>query len=151
MRSQTSADTRKRLITLIHIGRARVGLSDEDYRALLEGISGETSSVRMSIPQLEDTLKALKSLGFSVKKKLPVKEEDRGRATEKQLGYIKGLWELCARAKTEAALAVFVDRVAHVPALRFLTVYSARAVILALRDMAAKAGYDPDGIPEAAR
>jgi hypothetical protein len=104
----------------------------------------------MGIPQLEEALKALKSLGFSVRKKMPVKEEDRGRATEKQLAYIKGMWGLCARVKTEAALAAFVRRIAHVSSIRFLTVYSARAVILALRDMAARAGHDPDGIPGAA-
>jgi hypothetical protein len=151
MKSVTSKDARKRLITLIHIGRAQTGLSDEDYRALLEGISGRTSSKDMSLPQLEEALKALKSLGFRVQKKLPVKEEERGRATARQLAYIKGLWELCARVKTEEALAAFVRRIARVSSLRFLTVYTAQAVILALRDMAGRAGYDPDGIPEAAR
>ncbi|MDR1316551.1 MAG: regulatory protein GemA [Spirochaetales bacterium] len=151
MKAVTVKDRRSKLIQLIHIGRAETGLSDEGYRAMLEGISGKTGSRDMSIPQLEETLKALKSLGFSVRKKMPVREEDRGRATERQLAYIKGLWELCARVKTEAALAAFVKRIAHVPSLRFLTVYSARALIPALRDMAAKAGCDPDGIPGARR
>jgi hypothetical protein len=148
MESETSKDMRKRLITLIHIGRARVGISEENYRLIIESISGKTSSADMNIPQLNETLKVLKSLGFSIKKKLPVKEEDNGRATGEQLAYIKGMWELCAREKTEEALARFIRRITHVSAMRFLTVHSAQAVILALRNMMRKAGYNPDGIPQ---
>jgi len=61
--------------------------------------------------------------------------------------YIKGLWELSARVKTEAALNRFIKRITGVPYLRWLDVKTAQKVILAVRDIAVQAGYDPDGIP----
>ena len=54
------------------------------------------------------------------------------------------MWQKCARNKNESALLAFVNRIAGVKSLRFLTAHSAQKVILALRDMMAKAGFDPD-------
>jgi hypothetical protein len=79
-----------------------------------------------------------------------VKPLEKGGATLAQLEYIKGMWQVCARNKSERAMLVFVRRIAHVDALRFLDVDAARQVILALRDMMVKAGYDPDTSVKAA-
>ncbi|MDR3247163.1 MAG: regulatory protein GemA [Treponema sp.] len=139
---------RSKLIQLIHIGRAKLALPEDAYRALLLGASGKDSCTGMTIPELERTLKAIKKAGFTVKKRLPLKPGDIGGATVEQLSYIKGMWELAARVKTEQALNSFIRRVAHVDDIRFLEVASAQKVILAIRDMLARAGYDPDGKPE---
>jgi hypothetical protein len=80
-----------------------------------------------------------------VEKKMPLKEEEIGQASPGQLAYIKGLWALAARVKTDKALAAFIKRIAHVDDIRFLDARSAGKVILAVRDIAAKAGYDPGG------
>lgn len=103
----------------------------------------------MTIAELETVLGALKNAGFVVanrtgKKRMPVTERDRGYASDEQLEYIKGLWELAARVKTDVALESFVRRLIHVDALRFMDERDATKVILALRSMASKAGYDPD-------
>ena len=134
------------LIRLIHVGKQKTGLTEDAYRALLEGTTGKTSSTEMTITELESVLKALKGLGFQVKK-MPLKTEEIGRATAEQLAYIKGLWELCARIKTEAALNAFIKRITGVSYLRWLDRKAAQKVILAVRDMAVRAGCDPDGIP----
>lgn len=134
------------LVRLIHIGKQKTGLTEEAYRALLEGTTGKTSSTEMTITELEAVLKAIKGLGFQVKK-MPLKAEEVGRATAEQIQYIKGLWELSARVKTEAALNRFIKRITGVPYLRWLDVKTAQKVILAVRDIAVQAGYDPDGIP----
>lgn len=134
------------LIRLIHVGKQKTGLTEEAYRALLEGTTGKTSSTEMTITELEAVLKAIKGLGFRVKK-MPLKAEEIGRATAEQLAYIKGLWELCARIKTEAALNSFIKRITGVPYLRWLDKQAAQKVILAVRDIAVQTGYDPDGIP----
>jgi hypothetical protein len=73
-----------------------------------------------------------------------VKSEEQGAANTAQLEYIKGMWQKCARNKSDGALLAFVNRIARVKALRFLTVPTAQKVILALRDMMVKAGFDPD-------
>ena len=147
MSSGTYKTKKGQLIRLIHVGRQKVGLDEEAYRALLEGTTGKTSSTEMTITELEAVLKALKSLGFQVKK-MTARAEEVGRATAEQIDYIKGLWELCARVKTEAALNAFIKRITGVPYLRWLDRKTAQKIILAVRDMAARAGYDPDGIPE---
>lgn len=144
--TEKKTDRRARLIRLIHVAKGKLKIGDGDYRAILEGISGKSSSAEMTVWDLEQTLKALKSLGFRVKK-LPVKSDDCGRANEAQLTYIKGMWELVSREKTERALNRFVLRIAGVDHLRFLDVSGAQKVTLALRSMMVKAGYDPDGIP----
>jgi len=73
-----------------------------------------------------------------------VRPDEQGGATPAQLGYIKGMWAKCARNKSDAALRAFVNRIVKVNSLRFLTPYTAQELILALRDMMEKAGYDPD-------
>ena len=138
-------DRRKKLIQLIHVAKSKLQMSDGDYRALLNGVGGKTSSAELSVAELEQVLRAMKSLGFTVKK-LPVTELDRGLASDAQLAYIKGMWELVSREKTERSLNRFVRRITGAVHLRFLNVYSAQKVTLALRAMMIDAGYDPDGI-----
>jgi Mu-like prophage fluMu protein gp16 len=146
MSSGTYKTKKGQLIRLIHVGRQKVGLDEEAYRALLAGTTGKTSSTELSIAELEAVLKAFKRLGFQVKK-MAARAEEVGRATAEQIDYIKGLWELSARVKTEAALNRFIKRITGVPYLRWLDVKTAQKVILAVRDIAVQAGYDPDGIP----
>jgi len=138
-------DRRKKLIQLIHVAKSKLQMSDGDYRALLNGVGGKASSAELTVAELEQVLRAMKSLGFTVKK-LPVTELDRGLASDAQLAYIKGMWELVSREKTERALNRFVRRITGAVHLRFLNVYSAQKVTLALRAMMIDAGYDPDGI-----
>ena len=138
-------DRRKKLIQLIHIAKSKLQMSDGDYRALLVGIGGKTSSAELTVAELEQVFKAFKSLGFTVKK-LPVTDLDRGLASDAQLAYIKGMWELVSREKTERSLNRFVRRITGAVHLRFLNVYSAQKVTLAVRAMMIAAGYDPDGI-----
>jgi phage gp16-like protein len=146
MTSGTTENRRKKLIQLIHIGKAKMALSEDGYRAFLEGAAGKQSCADMSERELAAVLRVMRGNGFDYTSRR-VKPEEKGGATMAQLEYIKGMWRNCARNKSEGALLAFVNRIAHVKSLRFLTVQSARKVILALRDMnalaAAKAGFDP--------
>ena len=120
-----------------------MGLSDDAYRAFLDGVCGKDSAAKMTVRQLEQTLRTMRKNGFEETPNR-VKTEEKGKATLEQLEYIKGMWAKCARNKSDAALLAFVDRIARVQALRFLTVHTAQKVILALREMMIKAGFDPD-------
>jgi phage gp16-like protein len=143
MASGPAKNKRKKLIQLIHIGKGKMGLTDDAYRAFLEGITGKQSCADMTERQLAAVLRAMRKNGFEF---LPrrVQPEEKGGAATAQLEYIKGMWQKCPRNKSDAALLALVNRIAHVKALRFLTVETARDVILALRDMMTKAGFDPD-------
>jgi len=144
MASETTQNRRKKLIRLIHTGKAKLGMDDGAYRAFLYGICGRDSAAKMTLRQLERTVKAMRGNGFE-QKPGRVKPEEKGGATSAQLEYIKGMWQKCARNKSDTALSAFVDRIARVKSLRFLTVHTARKVILALRDMTVKASESPDG------
>ena len=74
-------DRRKKLIQLIHVAKSKLQMSDGDYRALLNGVGGKASSAELTVAGLEQVLRAMKSLGFTVKK-LPVTELDRGLASK---------------------------------------------------------------------
>jgi hypothetical protein len=143
MRAEASENRRKKLIQLIHVGKGKLGMNEEAYRAFLTGACGRDSAAKMTVRQLEQALKAMRKNGFDQPPRR-VKPEEKGGANLAQLEYIKGMWRKCARNKSDAALLVFVNRIARVKALRFLTVYTARDVILALREMMIKAGFDPD-------
>jgi hypothetical protein len=120
-----------------------MGLTDDTYRAFLEGIAGKQSCADMTERQLEAVLRAMRRNGFE-QKPCRVKGGEQGAANPAQLEYIKGMWQKCARNKSDGALLAFVNRIARVKSLRFLTVKTAQKVILALRDMMIKAGFDPD-------
>lgn len=57
----------KRLLTLVHVGRRELSLDDEDYRALLESVTGSRSAKGLKAAQLEAVVTAMKGLGFKVK------------------------------------------------------------------------------------
>lgn len=133
-----------RRIKVIHVGKRQLGLTDDEYRALLAGATGKSSCEVMTLSELGSVLRAMRAAGFT-NKRMPPRPGEAPLCSPQKLYYIKGLWELAARNKTEAALNRFVKRIVHVDNIRFLDDRAATRVILALRDIAGKAGYDPDG------
>lgn len=150
MRSPTTNQCRKRLVTLVHVGKGKLGLDTDEYRDLLEYATGKTSAATMNVTELEAVLDAMKKLGFVASgagrgRSLEVRPENIGGATPRQVYYIKGLWALASRAKSEESLRALILRIAGVDDIRFIPKGKASSVILALRDITKKAGYDPDG------
>lgn len=135
---------RSKIIQLIHIAKSQIGLSDEDYRAILEGMTKKTSCSEMNVFELKEVLDAMKKLGFKIKR-LETKEEEIGWDTSKaQMDYIKGMWELVARDKSDRALYKFIKRITGADHPRFMTAKDSQNVIIALRKMMADAGLNPD-------
>lgn len=142
---------RARLVALLHVGRAKLGLSDDGYRALLEGSVGKSSAATMTVPELSAALEAMRTAGFTPSgsgrgRSLAPRPENVGGLTEEEVRYVKGMWALVARVKTEAALNAFVRRLTGVDDIRFVPRSKRLAVIIPLRAMMVKAGYDPDGL-----
>ena len=145
-------------LALIHLACKDRSLDEEAYRGLLSGAAGVDSAALLETEeQFESVMKAFSKLGFvrapAKKKRLSVKDEQRNDyCTDRQLYYIKGLWELASKAKDEGSLRTMVKRIGHVDDLRFLPKGAASSVILALRDICWKAGFNPDGpVPGAAK
>ena len=135
---------RSKIIQLIHIAKSQIGLSDEDYRAVLESTAKKASCSEMTLFELNEVLKAMKKLGFKVKK-LETREEEIGwDASKAQMDYIKGMWELVARDKSDRALYKLIKRITGADHPRFMTAKDFQKVIIALRKMMADAGLNPD-------
>ena len=135
---------RSKIIQLIHIAKSQIGLSDEDYRAVLESTAKKISCSEMTLFELNEVLKAMKKLGFKVKK-LETREEEIGwDASKAQMDYIKGMWERVAHDKSDRALYKFIKRITGADHPRFMTAKDSQKVIIALRKMMADAGLNPD-------
>lgn len=135
---------RSKIIQLIHIAKSQIGLSDEDYRAVLESTAKKISCSEMTLFELNEVLKAMKKLGFKVKK-LETREEEIGwDASKAQMDYIKGMWERVARDKSDRALYKFIKRITGADHPRFMTAKDSQKVIIALRKMMTDAGLNPD-------
>ena len=91
------------LIKAIQTGRRKLGLSDEDYRALLEGVSGKTSTKELNAYQLKEVLRRMRETGFHT-------------ATEPQLRKIRSLWfsmydEGIVKSKAEQSISAYIRRI----------------------------------------
>lgn len=125
-------------IKLIHTARRQLNLNDEAYRSILQGAAGITSSKDLqTAEQFDEIMKAFKNLGFRYRQKQDIIIPNR--ASKAQIAYIKKLWDLGSRSKTEVSLRHFLRRIVHVDDVNFLTKQQAGAVILALQDMNKKA------------
>jgi len=135
---------RKVKLSLIHIAKDDVGLTDDAYRALLGGAAGVNSAAKIEFEyQFNDIMKAFEKLGFKSTpryggKKIRPQWADQWGGTGDQRAKIEVMWKSLARNKSEKALRAFIKRIAHVDHPRFLTTELARKVILALEAMARK-------------
>lgn len=137
----------KHWVQIIHIAKTKTGLDDEAYRALLWGAAGVDSATQIRTSQQYNAVMAgFANLGFTVKKRTVESQSTRpaNMITARQEYYIRGLWELASRAKDERSLRGICKRITGVDDLSFCPKSKASALILALRDIAKKAGYDPD-------
>jgi hypothetical protein len=129
-------------------------MADDAYRFLLEGAAGVGSAARLEYEcQFNAVMKAFENLGFRNPGRGGLKETDAAAKrsplfiSARQEYYIRGLWDLASRKRDAASLRRMIRRIAGVDDVRFLRRRGAQKVILALRDIAGKAGFDPGGPP----
>jgi phage gp16-like protein len=157
MQNQTAplSVAQKKWIKVLHIAKKQCGLDDDAYRAVLGGAAGVESSRDITTwRQYNDVMAAFKNLGFHIggrgEKGLKKPNDDYGGKrnplwiSERQEYYIRGLWDLASRKKDAASLRAMIKRIAGVDDIRFCLRTDAQKVILALRAITDKAGYDPD-------
>jgi len=146
-----SADTRARLVRLIHVAKRELGLDDETYRALLHGSVRKESTSAMTVPELERVIDRMKRAGFKVRTKRPTSRQSRPLAQYPEAKKIRALWlflyELGAVSDpSEAALASYVKRITKVDALQWLNGYQTEVVIETLKKWALRPRYLPDQV-----
>ena len=143
-----ASPAQRKWIQVLHVARRECGLDDTAYRALLAGACGvESASEIKEWKQYNAALSAFKNLGFRVKSKTSrasgLKETDA--ETKRNPQWITGgLWDLASRKKDAASLRAMIKRIGGVEDISFLKREDATKVIIALRDITKKAGYNPD-------
>ena len=140
---------KQKQLAIIHLAKKQLGLDDEAYRAILSGAGISSAKDIESDTQFNMVMGAFMRLGFlpsghKINKGRSTVPNSPGMITRPQDYYIKGLWALASRAKDERSLRRMVKRIGKVDDVSFLSRRNASALILALRDICWKAGFNPD-------
>lgn len=115
----------------IHVLKSKLGLSDDDYRALLRAITKKTSTKDMAECEREQVRDHMQSLAVRMGVAKPTRSRRNSFAQSKAQASPKerkvwALWNQLGRDGvvrnvSAAALNAWVERTVHVSALRFAT------------------------------
>ena len=123
---------------LLQVARARLKLTEEDYRAILETYGGSRSARGLDNRGFDAVMDRFRQLGFTSDARARAYGERAGMATPAQVAAVLKLWNTWADDPTEKALNTFLEGVAKVSSLRFLDSAGAHRAISALKAMVAK-------------
>lgn len=116
-------------IELIHVAKAKLKLSDENYEAILSGF-GVDSSKDLDADGFRELMNVFRGLGFvssayrtrrNMRVKSALAGDHRGIASNAQIGMIRGLWQERARCPDDYALEKFVFRITKKISLNVLS------------------------------
>jgi hypothetical protein len=126
----------RKCVSQIHVAKARLRLSEEDYRALLVRVTGKTSSADFDAHDFEAVMDEFHRLGFRSDWRERTYGHRLGMATPAQLELIRKLWSEYHDGKgDEAGLGRWLEHKFKVSSPRFVTLGIARKVIAALKAM----------------
>lgn len=123
-------------ISLVHVAKTRLGLSDEEYRDILMQIAGVTTSKDLDDYTFDLVMKRFVRLGFRSSSSERHFGYRPGMASPAQVGLIRKLWDSYTDGEgTEQSLGKWLGNKFKISALRFLPAETAPKVITALRAM----------------
>ncbi|APG28148.1 hypothetical protein A7E78_10010 [Syntrophotalea acetylenivorans] len=140
-----ASEYRRKCLAKIHIAKKELGLSEEDYRSLIEAtVPGKNSAADLDDGQLQQLLDRFYTLGW--RPRLP---RNRERPLPATVWKARKLWlqlyELGAVQNPQwTALARFAKRMTGVGDLRRLTGKHAAIVIEALKQWLERAGGETE-------
>jgi len=124
-------------LSLIHVAKHQLGMTDEDYRALLRRAGGVSSSPGLDDAGFTAVMADFERLGFRSTKGRAQKQQREGMASAAQIGRIRSLWKSYTGKDDERALCHWLEVHFHVSHPRFLEAYKAGkaiAVLLRMQD-----------------
>ena len=131
----------RKKISLVHVAKKKLGLSDDDYRAVLLRAAGVSSSRDLDDWGFNQVMQEFARLGFQSDfgRRNLVARRNPFMASSAQLGYIRRLWsEYTDGEGTDASLGKWLERSFKVSSVRFITADLAPKAITALKAMNAK-------------
>lgn len=135
---------RDRDLAQIHLAKKALGLTDEDYRALLARVGNVGSAADLDIAGRARVLREFERLGWRAQ---PTGKPKPKLCGEPQARKIRALWLALAAAGVvrnpdESALLAYVRRQGQVDRLEWLSVAAASKVIEALKRWCARTGVE---------
>lgn len=141
---------RRSMLAKVHIAKKDLGLSDDEYRGIINAKFGVQSSSKLSDKRLVELLESFKGMGFTAKKSGPVKQPAKSpqpsKEKERQIRKLKALWISLYRLgvtydRSDDGLTAFARRVSGgaetgIRSINWLDQYAAANVIEALKKMA---------------
>ena len=129
----------RKKIGLIHVAKARMNLSDEDYRSMLHHVAGVESAVDLNDLGFEAVMDDFNRIGFKSTWREPNLGYRPLMASPGQVALIRNLWaEYTDSEGDDLSLGKWLSRTFKVAALRFLPADLAPKVITALKAMNAR-------------
>lgn len=149
---QRSTGGPQKRITLVHLAKSRLGLSDDEYRGALEAHGG-VSTARDLTPAGFDRLMAhFRTCGFvsDARRALVANRPERGTSSQAQIDLITALWREVSTEPSIRKLEAWMERQHGISALRFVNAAKARKIIGALRLWKRRQATAPQAPEEAA-
>jgi hypothetical protein len=125
-------------LSLIHVAKARLGMAEEDYRALLRDVAGVDSSSSLDDAGFERLMLRFEALGFQSNRAKRGYGRRPGMATPAQVEYIRSLWTEYTGSDNETSLNHWLENSFGVTALRFADTEVAGDALTALKAMVAR-------------
>lgn len=140
----------KQLIALVHVAKARLRMSDEDYRALLSRVAGVESSKQLDEDTFEAVMTEFERLGFDRGQRGSPRSREPHRTAEfasaAQLAKLRSLWQTFTGRDDEIALGRWLEKHLRVSHPRFLRAADAgKAIAIVERMVAWKHGKGDGG------
>ena len=139
-----SAEKRRKLLAKVHVGRKALGIGEDDYRALLERLTGHRSATYLDHDQLDGVLGEFERLGFHSS---TGPTSSRTTASHPVANKARAMWISLYQIgaiddPTEAALESFSRRQLGVDRLQWANQSEGSRLIEALKSIAARYGLD---------
>ena len=127
-------DARKR-IALVHVAKAKLKMSDEDYRKALADYADVCSAAELSDEGFDRLMAYFRSLGFvsDARRTRVADKPQRGTASQAQIDLIVALWTEVTNDPSVRKLEAWIENHHGISALRFVTGAKAQKIIGSLQ------------------
>ncbi|MDP3908712.1 regulatory protein GemA [Novosphingobium sp.] len=127
-------DARKR-IALVHIAKAKLQMSDEEYRKALADYADVCSAAQLTDAGFDRLMAYFRSLGFvsDARRTQVTDKPQRGTASQAQIDMIVALWVEVTDGTSIRQLEAWIERHHGISALRFVTGAKAQKIIGSLQ------------------
>lgn len=125
--------------SIIRVAKAQVGMSEDDYRALLRSITGQESAKALTPKTFKVLMDRFERMGFRSTAAKKDAARHPGKATEAQRRKARALWaEFTDGEGTDAGLRHWMEKRGYGSSPEFLDGKDATRVIGALNNMKAR-------------